>query len=142
MAFQFTWKCSYLGEIWYQCDGTDADRTGLLVLREPRLSDGYEKSTMDSDYWEANVLPLMYAVRWYNDPNRPVPGDVVAAFNAWRDAEWRAVYAHIAADPERYGEIDAADEIRRSRVPVFGAWLARDQSRWQFAVAPPASAAG
>lgn len=115
--YSFRWTCSGMGETDYEVSGA-GDLTRLRVRYE---ATEYQRSisSYDDAGWERDVvgaIGLLVACA------RPVPQDLVDAFNAWRLSEYEAHRKQIDAQPERYGVVDwEADPVFKRPVVVRGA---------------------
>lgn len=107
--YRFGFASAYMGVTEYTVSGAGE----LTVLRVRREASAYERSISNYDDagWERDVVG---AIGLVTACARPVPQDVVDAFNAYRQANYDAQRAYIDARPERYGVIDWEND------PVFG----------------------
>jgi hypothetical protein len=126
--YQFKRECSFMGEIDFVVFG-DGTPYGLTLRH--MLGD-YERSILNGgeEYAVRMVEPLIGRVRNRHDPLKPVPAAVLAAFNAWRLAEWEGFMTVLKAHPEKYGEWDEIAGDFPTPAPVASAYLKPDLSAW------------
>ena len=108
--YTFAWTGSGLGISSFSVYGA-GDLTRLCVRYEATDWQKSRSSYNDAD-WQRDVVS---AINLLVDDcgGRPVPQEVVDAFNAWRLVNYEHNRAEIDAQPERYGMVDWAND------PVF-----------------------
>jgi hypothetical protein len=101
--YRFTLEGSGLGETTYRVSGA-GDLTRLRVRYEATEWQRANSSYSDAD-WQRDVVG---AINLLVDASggRPVPQDMVSAFNAWRTESYNLLRRKVDAHPDRYGEVD------------------------------------
>ena len=134
--YRFSWACGFMGETDYRVSGAG----DLTMLRVRREASDYQRSisTLTEEQWQRDVVGAI-GLLVDGCGGRPVPDDLVAEFNAWRDAEYWRQRNDIDAQPERYGVIDwDTDAVFAKPAPVRGAryvvrWEKPDSpDRWKY----------
>jgi len=111
--YHFRLEGSGLGETIWRVSGA-GDITRLRVRYEATPYQRSISSLSDAE-WERDIVG---AIDLLVDASgeRPVPQDVVDAFNAWRESEYWRHRREIDAQPERYGVVDwDHDALQRPR---------------------------
>lgn len=112
VRYCFMWQSSYMGEIDYMVSvGNEPARRCSLRHR----LDDFERSQLNYSV-EGIVREVESAIGVLTNCDAVT----VAAFNAWRERERRAMLEFMRARPERYGDVSDIDEIPTpARAAVF-----------------------
>lgn len=125
-AYHFTWEGSGLGEATYRVSGA-GDLTTLRVRYEATDYQRSISSYSDAE-WERDVVgSINLLADAYG--GRPVPRDLVDAFNEWRQAAYELHRRQIDAQPDRYGIVDWEKDPVFKRPPIVRG--ARYLVRWE-----------
>src|SRR5215468_8113638 len=101
MGYRFAWSCSYRGTVDYKCYGL-SDRFGgacQLELRHDANLFPADLYNGTADEYRRDIVASVGVLHFHNDSSRPMPAELVDAFNAWRMAEHAALVAKLRADP-------------------------------------------
>lgn len=117
--YAFRWKCSAFGTVWYLASG-DGEPYEIEVRR---FASDHERRIFNGDEveWRRDVLGAIDLLRRSSWPDRPLPAELVAAFNAWLLAEHERHVRLIKAHPDRYGDVSDDDPLLAPPRPVRGA---------------------
>jgi len=117
-AYRFAWTCSGMGHVYFKVfDGqqqAEMEYASIHSLEPYYMQHLNEQGRQDAPHG-VNLLR-------YHHSHKPVSQDLLDAFNAWRLAEHLKSWAHLEANPARYGVIAADDPLRQSPEVLRGGW--------------------
>ena len=102
--YRFTLEGSGLGETTYRVSGA-GDLTRLRVRFEATEWQRTNVHSCSDEEWQRDVVG---AINLLVDASggRPVPQDMVSAFNAWRTEAYSLLRRKVDTQPDVYGEVD------------------------------------
>ena len=113
--YRFTLEGSGLGETTYRVSGA-GDLTRLRVRYEATEWQRVNVHSCSDEEWQRDVVG---AINLLVDASggRPVPQDMVSAFNAWRMEAYNLLRRKVNAQPDAYGEVECRKTRLSGRLP-------------------------
>lgn len=117
---RFAWTCSYQSRV----DFHVVDHTGgYEITLQRELNPWYDELETCTEEGRRDVRATIGTIRRAYHATNPIPASTVAAFNAWRDREHKALVAKFTVDPDRYGPRERWESLFPPPKPVRGAQL-------------------
>jgi hypothetical protein len=118
-GFHARWTCSYMGCVWYEI--TDATGRYEVEVRH-RLGD-YERSILNGPQCVKDCETAIGGIHRSSHSWEPVPAETVAAFNAWRMAEYEAFVAKGRLRGWDISEEKPPEPVRGIHYVIGAGWI-------------------